>query len=88
MRELVGIGLAIASLVLMVRAVQTGNYVLPQVGQVDRWLRGFRLMAQALGCAAVAGGVLSGQVWPVAVGLAFAFEETIETSVCLSVLQG
>ncbi len=88
MRELVGVVLAIASLVLVVRAVRTSKYVLPQVGQMDRWLRGFRLMAQSLGCAAMAAGVLSGQAWPVAVGLAFAFEETMETSVCLSVLNG
>jgi hypothetical protein len=78
-------GLVLVALLLVVRAAAVGGPVIPP-SRIDRWLRGFRLAAIAVGCAATAAGLLSSQVWLIGVGLAFAFEETMETSVCLSAL--
>ena len=63
-----------------------GRSWLPRGGSAGPWLRGFRLAAIATGLTAMAAGVLAGQLWLIGVGLAFAFEETMETSVCLSTM--
>src|SRR5689334_13651295 len=78
--------LLVAALVLGWKARVAAGSVIPRSGRIDRWLRGFRFAAVAAGCVAVASGLLSGQVWLIGVGLAFALEETMETSVCLSAL--
>jgi len=85
-RVLTGAVLLAASLALSIKAWQGNGALLPQVGRTAHWLRGFRWAALAAGCLAVASGILAGQLWLIAVGLAFGFEETMETSACITAL--
>jgi len=75
------------ALVLARRAwLAGGRSWLPRGASAGPWLRGFRLAAIATGLLAIGAGILAAQLWLIALGLAFACEETMETSVCLSTL--
>jgi hypothetical protein len=86
--RLVAAALTLAAALLLARRawLAGGRSWLPRGGSAGPWLRGFRLAAIATGLVAIGAGILAGQLWLVGVGLAFAFEETMETSVCLSTL--
>jgi hypothetical protein len=85
-RAFAGSALLVSALALWVRAGMVSASWIPRPGHIDLWLRGFRLAAFGAGCISVGIGLLVEQSWLIAVGLAFAFEETMETSVCLSAL--
>ncbi|GEM_PF-7086224 len=78
---------AAAALALFRNATRAGSRPIPAPSAaIAPWLRAFRSVAQALGCAAIAAGLVTGQLWLIGLGLAFGLEETMETSVCLSAL--